>query len=223
MTERYVFGDEAGTPRFHPKDSRYFILTTVTLPDCSAGDALLALRRQLAWEGVETHHTFHATEELQAVRDRVFEVIRGLDFFIDTTIFEKRKVVPHNRTSEAYFYQFAWFYHLKFLCEYKLTQPNLRLLIVPASLGERRSRREAFAGAVRNVVAQVARVDEAQCAFWMGRSDPCLWLADYCCWAIQRKWEHPGQPHPDLRSYDLIKDKIRSEFDIFRNGNTTYY
>jgi len=222
MTDRYVFGDEAGTPRFHPKDSRYFILTTVTLPDCS-GDALLDLRRKLAWEGVDTHYAFHATEEQQLVRDRVFDVISGLNLSVDATIFEKRKVVPRNRTSEAYFYQFAWFYHLKYLCEYKLTHPDIRLLVVTATIGERKSRQQAFANAVRSVVAQVARVKEAQCAFWMGRSDPCLWLADYCSWALQRKWEHPGQPQPDLRSYELIKAKVRSEFNIFASGTTLHY
>ena len=55
-------------------------------------------------------------------------------------------------------------------------------------------------------------------AFWPSNSDPCLQIADYCTWAIQRKWEKN-----DSRSYDLIKDKIVSEYDIFRFGSTYYY
>ena len=43
-------------------------------------------------------------------------------------------------------------------------------------------------------------------------------IADYCCWAIYRKWEKG-----DLRSHDLIKNKIRSEFDMFAKGNIKYY
>src|SRR5437762_6854021 len=101
MAEVYVFADEAGTLVFSPKTSRYFILTTVTLPDCSAGDALLALRRQLAWEAIETHPEFRASEEQQLVRDRVFKVLQGLHFRVDSTIFDKPKLWPANRTPET--------------------------------------------------------------------------------------------------------------------------
>jgi len=43
-------------------------------------------------------------------------------------------------------------------------------------------------------------------------------VVDYCVWAIQRKWERE-----DRRSYDLIKDKIASEFDVWSIGPTHYY
>ena len=53
MARIHVFADEAGNFDFSSRSgaSRYFILTTVTIGDFGAGDALLALRRQLAWEG----------------------------------------------------------------------------------------------------------------------------------------------------------------------------
>jgi Protein of unknown function (DUF3800) len=220
---RYLFGDEAGNLRFNNKGSTYFILSTVTLADCSLGDHLLELRRQLAWEGVHTHPEFHASEEIQAVRDRVYATLDPLDFRVDATIFEKRKVVPRNRMSEAYFYQFAWFYHLKYLCQYRLNQRDLELLVIPAAIGGRGKRQEAFAAAVRSVVNQVAEVRQARTASWMARTDPCLWAADYCCWAIQRKWEYTYQGMPDTRSYDLIRTKLATEYEIFRNGKVTYY
>ena len=47
--------------------------------------------------------------------------------------------------------------------------------------------------------------------------DECLKATDYCCWAIQKKWERG-----DLRSYDLIEDKLRSEYDIFSGWNDYY-
>jgi hypothetical protein len=37
-------------------------------------------------------------------------------------------------------------------------------------------------------------------------SEPCLVVADYCTWAIQRKWERDDQ-----RSHELIAGKIASE------------
>jgi hypothetical protein len=222
VTEWHVFGDEAGNLKFNTKASRYFILTTVTLGDFTEADALLGLRRQLAWEGIATHPEFHATEEHQSVRDRVFDVIETLDFSIDSTIYEKRKAIPRIRSSEADFYQFAWFYHLKYLA-YRFNRTNLRLLVVPATVVGRGKKQAAFENAVRSVVWQVAWLADTRCAFWMARTDPCLWLADYCSWAIQRKYEHTWQGQPDTRSYDRIRPKIRSEFAIFANGNAYYY
>jgi hypothetical protein len=222
VPEWCVFGDEAGNLKFNPKASPYFILTTVTLADCSIADPLLTLRRKLAWDGVDTHPEFHATEERQAVRDRVFDVIETLDFQIDSTVFEKRKAMPRIRPSEADFYQFAWFYHLKYLA-YRFNQPNVRLLVVPATLAGRGKKQTAFSNAVQSVVWQVAYLADARCSFWMARSDPCLWLADYCSWAMQRKYEHTWLGQPDTRSYDRIQPKIRSEFAIFSGGNTYYY
>ena len=43
-------------------------------------------------------------------------------------------------------------------------------------------------------------------------------IADYCNWAIFRKWERQ-----DLRSYELIRSGLRSEFDIFKSGARHYY
>jgi hypothetical protein len=63
MPDRYVFADEAGNFDFSNGQgaSRYFILCTVTSTHCGAGDALLALRRELGWRGVKAG-TVHSTE-----------------------------------------------------------------------------------------------------------------------------------------------------------------
>ncbi len=68
MSRKYIFADEAGNLDFRPSchgATRYFILTTVTLEDCTLGDRLLALRRELLWQGFSLGEYFHATEETQ--------------------------------------------------------------------------------------------------------------------------------------------------------------
>jgi hypothetical protein len=50
--------------------------------------------------------------------------------------------------------------------------------------------------------------------------DPLLWAADYCAWAIQRRWE---SGFVDLRSHDLIKGNLATEFDLWEKGNKHYY
>lgn len=223
MSDLYVFADEAGELAFHAKSSRYFILTTLTVPDCSIGDALLALRRHLAWEGIETHPEFHATEELQQVRDRVFDVLQQHDFRIDATIFEKAKVRPDIYRSTDHFYQFVWYYHLRHLAREAIPASTTRLLLAPATIADRKRKQEQFTTAVRNVVSQLRLAAPPQLAFWMARTDPCLWAVDYCCWAIQRKWERTWLGQPDDRSHRLIASRIRSEFDIFASGAQRYY
>ena len=50
------------------------------------------------------------------------------------------------------------------------------------------------------------------------RADKNTQIADYCCWAIHKKWTD-GEMGP----YSAIQNKIRSEFDIFEIGKKTYY
>ena len=50
------------------------------------------------------------------------------------------------------------------------------------------------------------------------RSHYGLQVADYCCWAVFRKWQREETEH-----YDRIRPAMRSEFDIFRSGTRYYY
>jgi hypothetical protein len=217
MSDRYVFADEAGNFDFSINNgaSKYFILATVTLEDCDVGHAVLALRRDLAWRGVSLDRVFHATTETQSVRDEMFQLLAGTNFRVDATILEKRKAQLHLQ-DETRFYQMAWYLHFKFLAP-RILAPGDRLLVTAASLGTKR-RKADFHTAVQRVVRQVAGSVTHQVAFWPHESDPCLQIADYCTWAIQRKWEG-GDP----RSHILIAPKIQSEYDVWQIGNTYHY
>jgi hypothetical protein len=214
--DRYVFADEAGNFDFSlkPGASRYFVLTTVALDNCDIGNKLLELRRDLAWRGINLDRHFHATTETQAVRDEVFALLASESFRVDSTILEKRKAQPHLHAKE-YFYQMAWYLHFKFVAP-QIASPGDRLLVTAASVGTKRDRAD-FHWAVERVVRQVSPTVSYQVAFWPFASDPCLQVADYCSWAIQRKWELS-----DTRSHVLIAGRISSEYDVWRIG-TSYY
>ncbi|MHB8575898.1 MAG: hypothetical protein ACYDCQ_11280 [Dehalococcoidia bacterium] len=214
-----MFADEAGNFDFKRGQgaSEHFILTTVTVEDFSVGDTLLTLRRQLAWDGVEqATPDFHATEESQLVRDRVFAALKPALFRVDATIIPKRKIQPHVTKDEIYFYKLAWYLHLKALAP-KVLKPGDELLVIASSLGTKK-KRTAFHDAVRDVITQTSPTSAFQTASWSCASDPCLWVADFCCWAIQRKW----QLH-DERSHMLIKDKIKTEYEAFTNSTHEFY
>lgn len=215
MPRKFLFVDEAGNFDFSPSGSSYFILTSVALDGCSVGDALLELRRALVWEGMELTDAFHATTDKQAVRDRVFALLHEHAFRVDATIFEKRKTQPR-RQSEQEMYELAWYLHMQYVAP-RISNDDDELMVVGASISTNR-RRATFASAVAKVVTQNVRSATVRTAYWPANTDPCLQVADYCCWAIQRKWERD-----DPRSYVLIQDKIRSEFEPFKSGRTTYY
>jgi hypothetical protein len=202
----YLFGDEAGNFDFSaaPGASRYFILTTVTMGDWQAGDRIQALRRRLAWQGVHLGAVLHASEDPQAVRDEVFHTLERCRLRIDATINDKTTAPDRLRNAHG-LYRHAWHEHFGRIAR-DIAQPGDRLLAIASDLGTRK-RRGAFHLAVDDAVRSAARCSH-RVAFWPNMSEPCLVVADYCTWAIQRKWERG-----DRRSYELIATNIASEVE----------
>ena len=208
MARRFIFADESGHFDFSrkPGASRYYIPTSITAADCRAGDALLELRREMAWdgEGLELE-SFHATTDAQATRNQVFATLAPLDFRVDVTIIEKSKLfMPEYVDAPHEFYSVAWIAHAASVL-LSVGNHGDEILVVSASIGTA-ARRRHFMDAFQSAVTwfDTARVGRA--AYWSADSEPCLQVADYCSWAVQRKWERG-----DSRSYDLIRDKIVAE------------
>jgi Protein of unknown function (DUF3800) len=218
MARLFVFADEAGCMEFSRKQnvSRYFIATTVSMASCHVGDALIKLRRELAWSKHALGDYFHATEDKQAVRNEVYKLLCSHDFTIQATIFEKSKAQPQVRVSRTRFYQHAWYYHFKFVAA-KTVGGAAELMVVTANFGTHKEKM-TFSSAVEDVLRQTLPKVQYTANFCPASVDPCLTVADYCAWAIQRKWERG-----DTKSYDLIKDRITHEYDSWSRGTTHYY
>src|SRR3972149_1742041 len=117
MSRLFIFADEAGCFNFsrNPGASKYYIVCTIACDECSKlGAALLDLRRELIWEKAPVHEYFHASEDKQAIRDRVFALLQRHDFSIQATIMEKSKAMPKIRPTNHRFYQYGWYYHFQF-------------------------------------------------------------------------------------------------------------
>jgi Protein of unknown function (DUF3800) len=221
MSRLFIFADEAGCFTFNRNQnvSRFFVLCTVIMDDCSVATELLNLRREMAWNGeFELGEYFHATTDKQNVRDEVFKVLEKAKFTVQATVMEKCKAEPQVCLSKPQFYKYGYFFHFKFGVSPRLvSQPEA--LVTTASLGQRRER-AAFETAVNDVMVQTRKVKEWKADFMPCHADPCLQVADYCAWAIQRKWESGGK---DMRSFDIIKDKIDYEYDLWQKGQKTFY
>ncbi|MCA3740692.1 DUF3800 domain-containing protein [Phenylobacterium sp.] len=218
MPDKFIFADEAGCFTFERKlgASKHFILCTIAADSCDVGMDLIALRRELAWAKVPMGDYFHACNDSQTVRDAVFQRIADHKFSIQATVMEKTKAQPHIRADRPQFYKTGWYFHFRHGAARQLSQRD-EVLITTASIGNKRERL-SFQSAVDDVMQQTVKVKKWATDFWPAGSDPCLQVADYCAWAIQRKWERG-----DVRSYNLIKDRITYEYDLWARGTEHHY
>ena len=218
MSRLYVFADESGDFEFRKgaNISRYLIVCTVSMKSCNVGNALLRLRRKLAWHGYELGDYFHATSDKQAVRDLVFETIGAHKLQIQATIMEKSKSQPQVRRSKARFYHYGWYYHFDHGMR-PVVRPFSQIQVTAASIGAKKDR-PSFRYAIRDVLHQTMGRKKWTLGIYPAATEPCIQVADYCAWALQRKWERD-----DPRSYDLIKDRITYEYELWAHGRKHYY
>lgn len=219
MSRLFIFADEAGCFNFSRAQgaSRYYIVCTISSDSCHALAAdLIQLRRELIWDKAPIGEYFHCSEDKQQIRNRVFELLQNHNFSVQATIMEKSKALPRIRSSNHGFYQYGWFYHFKYAAP-KIIGRATELQITTASVGTHKGQAH-FTSAVNDVIQQVVRNKKWATNFCRSIADPCLQAADYCTWAIQKKWESN-----DTRSYDLIKNKIVHEVDMWAHGTTHHY
>jgi hypothetical protein len=216
---RYIFLDEGGNLDFSPSGTKYFTLTTVTTsrPFLLYGP-LSDLRYDLIEFGLDLEY-FHATEDRQPVRDKVFaELAKKLsDLRIDSLVVEKSKTGPALRALDK-FYPTMLGYLLRYLFEGEAIKNCDEVVVITDSLPVSH-KRQAIEKAVK-ITLQEMLPSGTPYRLLHHSSKACLYLqiADYVNWAIYRKWDLN-----DLRSYDLISKSVQSEFEIFREGMTHYY
>ena len=215
----YLFLDEGGNLDFSATGTNYFTMTSVmTYRPFLFDGALAELRYDLIEAGYEMEY-FHATEDKQDVRDKVFGVIRNIlgSFQADSIIVEKRKVAPQVREEERFFPEI-----LGYLVRYVVKGTDLSCVsqfIVMTDLIPVNRKRRAVERAVKIVLAKMLppglsyRVLHRSSKSCMG-----LQVADYFNWAIYRAWEGG-----DYRSLKLVANAVQSQFAIFQQGYKDWY
>lgn len=224
MKTLYVFLDESGNYDFSASGTKYFILTALSTTDPFAiGSPLLKLRYDLlpnyaCGPKVEEQGYFHASEDTQAVRDQVFAALVGLTvpLRIDAVVAQKNKTHPTLQKQPVDFYMKIGEAALRYVFNRATWSGYDHVVLVFSSLFDRKKRgilKQAF----KSLIKQNAKVPFAL-YFHDSKFDLCNQAVDYFGWAIYRKWESD-----DVRSYDIMKGFIKSEFPIFQKGVTEYY
>lgn len=221
MNERflYIFLDEAGDFNFSANGSKYFTMGCVSR-ERPFGDysEFVNLKYDLVEHGMNIEY-FHASEDRQAVRDQVFDIIaRNLaGMRVDAVVVEKRKTGPG-------LYEPSKFYPrmLGYLLRYVLQGHSLdryKEVVVFTDRIPLKGKRDAVEKTVKTTLANMLpKSARYRLLHHDSKSNFQLQIADYCTWAIHRKWSRN-----DSRSYDVISPAVKSEFDIFRNGMRYYY
>lgn len=159
---------------------------------------------------------FHAVADKPNVRAQVYDLIAQSAIRIDATALDKTKTDPKIATRPHYFYKLASFLHFKYVIPRIATKADD--LMVVASALQMKKKKDALHQAVRDVVHQVSPTRRFVTAFVQNKTDPCLQLADYAAWAIQRKLERG-----DGNWFDLVSHKVETVFEPFEHGRNTYY
>ncbi len=215
----YIFLDEAGNLDFSPTGTRYFLLGALTKErPFNAYKALTELKYDLTEMGTELEY-FHASENAQPVRNRVFEIIRrNLEGVrIDALVVEKRKTEPAFQPEEAFYPRMIGIL-LKHILDHHDLGLFKEVLVITDAIPIRR-KRGTIAKIIKTTLAsQLPLSARYRLIHHESKSNLDLQIADYCTWALYRKWNRG-----DTRSYQHIQPAVTSEVDIWRPGTTCYY
>ncbi|MBM3209255.1 hypothetical protein FJZ40_03100 [Candidatus Shapirobacteria bacterium] len=220
----FLFIDESGNFDFSPSGTKYFILTALsTLNPFSIASSLLDLRYQLlpnyaCGSALEENGYFHAAEDAQLVRDAVFStIIKGKgDLRIDAVIAQKNKANPKFHGQYIELYERMGEALVKYTFNRAVWKNYDHVVLVFSSLFDKKKRgilKQTFKALIKSFASKPYSL-----YFHDSKFDFCSQAVDYFGWAIYRKWESL-----DKRSYNLVKQFIKSEFPIFGKGTKIYY
>ena len=177
----YIFLDEAGDFDFSTNGSRYFLLASVSR-ERPFGDysEFVNLKYELVEQGMELEY-FHASEDKQRVRDKVFDIIsRNLaGMTIDALIVEKRKTTLALR-EVAEFYPRMLGYLLRFVLTHHTLSQYSEVLVFTDRIpikGKRNAVEKAVKMTLSKMLPKTARY---RLLHHDSKSNFQLQIADYC-------------------------------------------
>ncbi len=213
----YIFIDEAGNFDFSANGSKYFMIGSLAKRrPFAAYNELVKLKYDIIESGLEIEY-FHATEDKQNTRDKVYEIIKRnlIGCKIVATIISKNKTNPIMRPPEKIYSELLG-HSIRKTLELEKVETIKEVIIFTDSIpAKRQMMKKAIKTTLSRMLPDTVRYRIYHHA---SKSNLDLQIADYFTWAIQRKWERN-----DARSYALIKDAIRSETDLLQHELTTYY
>jgi hypothetical protein len=193
----YIFLDESGNLDFSTKGSRFWSLTALCTSEPAKGrNAFLSLHYELAALGSGVEY-FHATEDKQAVRDRMFETILKLDDCCEVhavlaekckahpSLYRNYRVIRGEKKAvpqEAKFYDLVCRTLLKFILNRNAFKDASSFVIVLSSIFNKEKHAQ-IEGALKTALKELTS-KPFYLYFRANKADINCQVADYCGWAI---------------------------------------
>lgn len=219
METLYIFLDEGGNFDFSRTGTVYFTLTSIVRKRPFRLNSLLDdYKYDLLEYGFDQEY-FHCSEDNRRIRENVFErIVKMLHGFrIDSLIVEKCKTGPALR-DERHFYPKMLGYLLRHVLIKEMGTNVKEVIVVTDTLPTKKKLRAVEKSVKQTLAKMLPESIPYRVLHHASKSHYGLQIADYCNWAIYRKWSKN-----DSLYYELLEPAIRSEFDIFKSGETKYY
>lgn len=200
----YLFIDESGNFDFSNKGTKYFVLTSlVTSKPSLKRYQFLNLKYKLLKLGTNLEF-FHATEDKQFVRDKVFSILNKFenDIIVNSVIIDKIKTKMKHHDSNLFYRETSRVLLYEIFEEVRQEEVNNVVVVLGAIF-------------TRDKQAQIQKVLKEhiksnfsvpfEIYFHKSQSDINSQLADYFGWAIYVKFEKS-----EIRPFNLIKGIIKS-------------
>jgi len=216
----YIFIDESGNRDFSKNGTGYWIITSLTTESVEQGILELhQLKHTLIGNGLDIE-CFHASEDRQAVRDKVFDVLRRLrGIRVDSVVVRKRMLEPVLRPMTNLYPKM-----LQDLLQNLFDSPDLdirkfgRVVIFFDRAGSRRTEKEELVKVIKHYINLRFKGIPYQICMHQSASHPYLQMVDYFSWALYVKWERS-----EARPYDAISHLVRSELDVLKDCLVEWY
>ena len=220
MSNLYIFIDESGNLDFSINGTKNFVLAAVaTISPLQSSNCLQDLKYQLlagSRESGNIFQFFHASEDRQWVRDKVFERINNCKDLIQAYYLFAAKNKTHpllqNKVS---FYSLLGGALVKYLLKvWQESQYEKIVIIFDKAL--KGKEQQAFLKAVKPRLKEIKKPYNVY--FHNTVSDFNGQIADYLAWA-----KFVSLERGELRPLESIKNISKHDFDIFHSGTTEYY
>jgi len=215
----YIFVDESGNMDFSKNGTKYFTLTALSkIRPFVIYEPLVNLKYDLWEKGIEFEY-FHASEDTYITRNEVFNLISNnlSKFAADSIIVEKCKTNPSIQNHTLFYKKI---FEILFNFSLNKHQDNFSQIFIITDMIPIKKKKKDIEKAIKIYVSNWSMKNKIpyKILHYSSKSDINLQIVDYFNWAIFRKWERN-----DLSNYNLIKESISSEFDVFKMGKNKYY
>lgn len=211
----YLFLDEAGNLDFSSTGTKYFVLGGITKErPFHAYKELTEFKYDQVERGTALEY-FHASENAQAVRNGVFDIIEKNmgGVAVDAIIVEKQKVAALLRDEDQFFPKVLGTLLREILKHYPLAE-FAEVIVFTDSLPVQRKRTAVEKGVKMTLAAMLPASVRYRVLHHASKSNLDLQIADYCTWAIYRKWSVG-----DDRSFRRVQAAVRREWDVMQAEN----